>query len=66
MSSPAGQSEEKPPKVSKRPTLEFAAYCEAEFERRRNSGEAFDEATYREAMELVLGKLRRLEEEGLA
>lgn len=45
---------------------EFAAYCEAEFERRRNSGEAFDEAAYREAMELTLHRLRALSEEGMA
>lgn len=48
------------------PSEKFSAYCEAEFERRRNSGEAFDEADYREAMEMVLVKLRALEEEGYA
>jgi len=45
---------------------EFAAYCGSEFERRQNSGEAFDEAAYREAMEMALTRLRQLEEEGLA
>lgn len=45
---------------------EFAAYCAAEFERRQNSGEEFDEAAYREAMEMALTRLRQLEEEGLA
>ena len=45
---------------------EFAAYCEAVFERRRNSEEDCDEAAYREAMELALARLRKLEEEGLA
>lgn len=45
---------------------EFLSYCEAEFERRRNSGEEFDEAGYREAMEMALIRLRQLEEEGLA
>jgi hypothetical protein len=44
----------------------FAAYCEAVFERRRNSEEDFDEGAYREAMELALARLRQLEEEGLA
>ena len=39
---------------------EFAAYCEAEFERRRNSGEPFDEPAYREAMALTLRRLRAL------
>ena len=66
MSSPEGQPEENRPKVSKRPSLEFAAYCEAEFERRRNSGGEFDETGYQEAMEMVLTKLHRLEEAGLA
>lgn len=45
---------------------EFAAYCTAELERRRNSGEEFDETIYREAMEMALNRLRQLEEEGLA
>ena len=45
---------------------DFAAYCEAEFERRRNSEEPFDEAGYREAMEMTLRRLRTLEDEGHA
>jgi hypothetical protein len=45
---------------------EFAVYCEAEFERRLNSGEDFDLAAYREAMELVTTKLKLLEAEGMA
>lgn len=49
-----------------RPSEAFSAYCNAEFDRRRNSGEAFDEATYREAMQLALRKIERLEEEGYA
>ena len=48
------------------PSVEFAVYCEAEFERRLNSGEDFDVAAYREAMELVMTKLRLLEAEGMA
>ncbi len=48
------------------PSEEFAAYCEAEFERRLNSGDEFDEAGYQEAMEMVMKKLVLLEEEGLA
>jgi hypothetical protein len=47
------------------PVQEFSAYCEAEFERRRNGDEPFDEAGYREAMELALGKLRALTEREL-
>ncbi|MES9856249.1 MAG: nodulation protein E [Sedimenticola sp.] len=45
---------------------DFNVYCEAEFERRKNSAGTFDEASYREAMEMVLVKLRALEEEGYA
>ncbi len=45
---------------------DFAAYCEAEFERRRNSETEFDEAAYREAMEMTLRRLQLLEEEGYA
>ncbi len=47
-------------------SADFAAFCEAEFERRRNSGEAFDEQDYRAAMEMTLRRLRTLEEEGYA
>ncbi|MBT8429406.1 MAG: hypothetical protein KJN79_05795 [Gammaproteobacteria bacterium] len=48
----------------KKPSEEFSAYCEAEFERRLNSGEAFDEPQYRKAMAMVLDRLTRLEYEG--
>jgi len=48
------------------PSEEFSAYCNAEFERRLNSGEEFDEAGYRQAMEVTLRKLVLLEEEGVA
>jgi hypothetical protein len=48
------------------PSQEFAAYCQSEMERRRNSGEPFDEEAYLAAMELALTKLRILEDEGLA
>jgi hypothetical protein len=48
------------------PSEAFIAYCNAEFDRRRNSDEPFDEAAYREAMELTLHKIRALEEEGYA
>lgn len=50
----------------KRPSEEFIAYCEAEFERRLNSGDDFDEAPYRKAMTMVLDRLTRLEEESRA
>ncbi|MCB1775277.1 MAG: hypothetical protein KDI88_16815, partial [Gammaproteobacteria bacterium] len=39
---------------------DFAAYCEAEFERRLNAGQEFDERAYRRAMELVIERLIRL------
>jgi len=45
---------------------EFAAYCEEAFEHRRNAEEDFDEAAYREAMEMTLARLRQLEDEGRA
>lgn len=48
--------------VVKKPSEEFSAFCEAEFERRLNSGEAFDETRYRKAMTMVLDRLFRLEE----
>jgi len=53
----------KKPGINK-PSEEFAAYCEAEFERRLNSGEAFDESAYRTAMAMVLDRLHRQEDEG--
>ena len=48
----------------KKPSEEFVAFCEAEFERRLNSGGSFDEARYRHAMAMVLERLTALEEEG--
>lgn len=44
----------------------FAAFCESEFERRRNTAESFDEQSYRQAMEMTLRRLRTLEQEGRA
>jgi hypothetical protein len=59
--------EEKPlgASVLQGPAQEFSAYCEAEFERRRNGDAPFDETAYREAMELALGKLQALSEREL-
>ncbi|MEE9356818.1 nodulation protein E [Candidatus Vondammii sp. HM_W22] len=45
------------------PSEDLSTYCEAEFELRRNSEEVFDEASYREAMEMTLFKLKALEDE---
>ncbi|MEW7995670.1 MAG: nodulation protein E [Candidatus Thiodiazotropha endolucinida] len=43
---------------------EFLDYCKAEKERRLNSGEAFDEETFDQAMQMVINKLRVLADEG--
>ena len=45
----------------------FAEYCNSERERRRNTGdEGFDPALFDQAVELVIARLRQLEQEGLA
>ena len=46
-----------------RPSTGFMHYCEQELERRRNSGEDFDEAAFLEAMELTVARLKMLEDE---
>jgi hypothetical protein len=46
-----------------RPSSGFEHYCEAELERRKNSGEEFDEAAFLEAVELTVARLRMLEDE---
>jgi predicted secreted protein len=56
--SESGQQKPLDASILQAPIEEFSAYCEAEFERRRNGDEPFDETAYREAMELVLSKLR--------
>jgi hypothetical protein len=43
---------------------EFLTYSDAERERRLNSGEAFDQAAFDQAVAMVLEKLRILAEEG--
>ncbi len=43
---------------------EFLAYCNAERERRLNSGEPFDQEAFEQAMQMVLDKLRVLADEG--
>ncbi len=45
------------------PSANFTAFCEVEFERRRNSGEPFAEEEYREAMALTLRRLQAQEGE---
>jgi len=49
-----------------RATDTFAEYLEIERERQRNSDEKFDDALFDEAADLVLRKLKQLEDEGLA
>ncbi|HHH39597.1 MAG TPA: hypothetical protein ENK50_08490 [Sedimenticola sp.] len=48
------------------PAASFAAFCEVELERRRNSDEPFDEALFREAMEMTLRRLQSRGEEATA
>lgn len=48
----------------RKPSEDFASYCEAEFERRLNSGQPFDEPRYRKAMGMVLSRLIQLEQGG--
>ncbi|MCK5360804.1 MAG: nodulation protein E [Gammaproteobacteria bacterium] len=45
------------------PARVFAEFCDAEFERRRNSDETFDENTHQEAMDIVLRKLNGVKEQ---
>ena len=47
-----------------RPGESFAEFCGAEAERRKNSGEEFDSALFDEAVDLVMRKLQKLEDEG--
>ena len=55
-----GQTEEGPGSSAE----EFLAYCNAERERRLNSGEAFDQESFELAVQMVLDKLRVLADEG--
>jgi hypothetical protein len=43
---------------------EFLDYCAAEKERRLNSGEAFDEEIFDQAIQMIMNKLRVLADEG--
>lgn len=52
--------------ASQRPSEQFAEYCAAELEHRRNAGEGFDEALFQQAVDLVVRKLQTLEDEGRA
>ncbi len=48
-----------------RPSSAFMRFCEEELERRKNSGEDFDEVTFLEAMQLTMNRLEMLEDEEL-
>jgi hypothetical protein len=48
------------------PSEDFVLYCEAEFERRLNSGGDFDAETYQQVMQEITGKLKALETEETA
>ena len=64
---PVDSGPEAPARLGRRkPSEDFAAFCEAEFERRGNSGEEFDESLYRTAMRMVLDRLIEMEREGRA
>lgn len=52
--------------AGQRPSEQFAEYCAAEREHRRNAGEGFDEALFQEAVNLVVRKLQMLQDEGRA
>jgi len=45
------------------PSEDFALYCEAEFERRLNSGDDFNIKTYQQVKEEITAKLKALEAE---
>ena len=47
------------------PARDFVEYCDEEQERRRNSGENFDEDSFQKAVELVLSRLQVLDDGGV-
>lgn len=49
---------------SDKPSVAFESYCHRELERRRDSGAGLDEERFRAAVELAVGRLRVMEEEG--
>jgi hypothetical protein len=56
---PAVGAAEVPPSA-----LEFFAFCEAERDRLRNTGQAFDESLFDAAVDLALRKFKVIEERG--
>lgn len=63
-----GQEEPTPgdPGILKKASREFAIYCESEIHHRRNSGDAFDEALFEQAVEMTVRRLQTLETGGVA
>jgi hypothetical protein len=52
-------------KIERRSTIdEFADYCAAERESRKNSGDKFDSDSFDQAVEIALNKLADLHDEG--
>ena len=62
------KSESKPliKKEKLSPSQNFSHYCNMEFERNRDADEIFEEAAFKEAIELTLRKLQILEKGGYA
>jgi len=48
------------------PVKDFETFCEAEIERRKNSGQPFDPSLFEDAVDLVIRRLKALEERGKA
>ena len=47
------------------PARDFVDFCDEELERRRNSGESFDEESFQKAVDLVLSRLQVLDDGGV-
>lgn len=52
--------------ILKKASKDFAAYCESEIHQRRNSGDAFDEVLFEQAVEMTVRRLQTLESGGAA
>jgi hypothetical protein len=47
-----------------KPSVAFSDYCREELERRRDCGGDFDEERFQAAVDLAIGRLQGMEEEG--
>ena len=52
--------------IRKQASKEFVTYCESEIQQRRNTGDAFDEVLFEQAVEMTVRKLQTLESGGAA